>query len=275
MRLPQTSIQPTGLGGEEVQTFWYHSKQSKHCYISDPHSPTHALMFVKPAATCPNPALPVHKELLLERPKAKHMAHPSHLLSFLRDPTSSPQGSTHSAGTTSMPDSGTTGSLPLLIQYQTGTLHSPTTGHTFIYVPPFPPTTLPSLTKIAIQALRETQNPNNNHVIPGTAIVECLIVHWGIPVARPGGLTLPSTSRLSEESLEVVLSYLRWGRGYDFVEIRFRELVGNPPLGSFPIGPPSKAAASQASSKKMKGQGDKGNGAERGFQVPAGLDYNS
>ena len=160
-------------------------------------------------------------------------------------------------------------SLPLLVQYQTGTHHSPTTGHAFIYVPPSPSISLPLLTKSAIQALRETHNPNISQVIPGTANVERLIVHWGVPVQRPDVLAFPSTTQLSEENLGVVLSYMRHHRAYDFVEIRIEERAANPPLMTFPLRLPLESV------EKEKEQGDSTEGAGRGFKPPPELDYSA
>ncbi|KAF6231065.1 hypothetical protein HO173_010765 [Letharia columbiana] len=200
------------------------------------------------------------------------MAHPSHPHSLHREPTSSPQGSTHSTETSSMHEAD---SLPLLIQHRTGTLHSPTTGHAFIHVHPSPPVSLALLTKNAIQALRETHNSNNSQVIPGTAIVECLTVHWGVPAQRPGALAFPATTQLSEENVEMVLSYMRRGRGYDFVEIRFKEPAADPPLGSLPIRSSREVPPGRSMNKKEH-QPDQPKGAGGGgFEVPPELDYRS
>ena len=92
----------------------------------------------------------------------------------------------------------------------------------------------------------------------------------------PGGLAFPATTQLSEENLELVLGYMRGGcRGYDFVEIRFRECMANPPLGSFAVARVAKVAPAQSPMMK-KEQGDQAKGtAGGGFKGPTGLDYSS
>ena len=111
------------------------------------------------------------------------------------------------------------------------------------------------------------------------------MVHWGAPPALTnssgGGLAFPATTRLCEENLELVLEYMRGGggggggggRGYDFVEVRFREPAAMPPLGSFAVGGVAKVGSAQSLVKKDRGEQAKGGGGE--FKGPSGLDYNS
>ena len=64
------------------------------------------------------------------------------------------------------------------------------------------------------------------------------------------------------------------GRGYDFVEVRFREPVAMPPLGSFAVGGVAKVGSALSPVKKERG-GDLAKGGGGGFKGPAGLDYSS
>ncbi len=219
-------------------------------------------------------AVQIHKQKssipLWKTPHTKNtMSQPNYAHAILQEPSKSPQGSVHSAETNSIHDPD---SLPLLIQYQTGALHSPTTGHAFIYLPTSLPITLPLLTKTAIQALRETHNPNNSQMIPGNAIVKRLIVHWGVPAQRPSGLAFPSTTQLSDENLAVVLSYMRRGRGYDFVEIRFEEPVAHPTSASVSFAPASRVIPDRSVDRKTE-QGGSAKGAGKSFKVMPKLDY--
>ena len=110
-------------------------------------------------------------------------------------------------------------------------------------------------------------------MIPGNAIVRRLIVHWGVPAQqRPSGLAFPSTTQLSDENLAVVLSYMRRGRGYDFVEIRFEEPVANPPSASVSFGPASKVMPDRSVEKK-KEQGGSAKGAGKSFEAVPELNY--
>ena len=256
------------LGQEEARRSY--KERSKQCCILDPtiSSSLSCLSNREPSVkTGDSRTTTLDVSILYRNPfKTKEtMSHPSHSHTLPQEPTSSPQGSSRSTETDSLHDSD---SLPLLIQYQTGTHHSPTAGHAFICVSPFPPISLQLLTKTAIQALRETHNPNNSQVFPGTANVERLIVHWGVPAQRPDALAFPSTTQLSEENLEVVLRYMRHRRGYDFVEIRFEERAANPPLMTFPLRFPLKSV-------KKKEQSDSTKGAGRGFKPPPKLDYSA
>lgn len=114
--------------------------------------------------------------------------------------------------------------------------------------------------------------------VPGTAILDCLIVHWGVPpliAQQPGRLAFPSRTQLTEENLEAVLGLMmRSGGGYDFIEVRFKEIVGK----AFVVGRGKKKVTfgPEVEGTEEQGKGRpkrKGKGADRGFQAPDGLNY--
>ena len=74
--------------------------------------------------------------------------------------------------------------------------------------------------------------------------------------------------------MEIVLSYMRRGRGYDFVEIRFKEPAADPPLGSLPIRSSREVPPGQSMNKKDQPNQPKGAGGGR-FKVPSELNYRS
>lgn len=195
------------------------------------------------------------------------MASPSPTNPFLDEPTSSPLGSAQSDETKSTHASDP---LPLLVQHQIrDSVHTPTTGHAFIYIPTSPPMTLPQLTITAIQALRETQNPNNSDVIPGTALIDHLVVHWGVPTAeRHSPTAFPATTELSAANLDVVLSYMRRSKGYDFLEIRH-----SPAKPVAPATSPVEKMVRFSLNKKKKDRPDLSKGKGKDFTGQPMLDY--
>ena len=159
--------------------------------------------------------------------------------------------------------------LTILVQYQIDTLPTPTTGHGFIHLEIGENINYDRLAALAFQSFRTARDPNNSLMIPGTAQIRSMVVHWGVPPYGYVELAFPRTTELTAANLEAVLHFMRHSKGYDFVEIRFGSYRGLPSA----IAPRPDLPGPNTFRKRVEDAHKKGERLE--LQVPPGLDYRS